>query len=34
MGSSADIRFNAPQGMYLMLIKTKYQSQIHKLIKL
>lgn len=34
MGSSADIRFSAPQGMYLMLIKSKNQSQMHKLIKL
>ena len=34
IGSSVSIRINAPKGMYFVLIKTKYQSQIHKLIKL
>ena len=34
IGSNVSIRINAPKGMYFVLIKTKYQSQIHKLIKL
>lgn len=34
IGSSVSIRIDAPKGMYFVLIKTNYQSQIHKLIKL
>ena len=34
IGSNAIIHLNAPQGIYLMLIKSKCQSHIYKLIKL
>lgn len=34
VGTRTDIHFDAPQGVYFMLIKTKHQSPIHKIIKL
>ena len=34
IGTRTDIHFDAPQGVYFMLIKTQHQSLIHKIIKL